>query len=90
MPSSEETLSSGPGGIMVNGVISDRDYRKKNGALEKELAGLQAQKDNLKQLEWQSRSPEHRIEAIQNRLENGGFEKAAAAAMLEDTLRHHK
>ena len=63
---------------LLNGVISDRDYRKKNGALEKELAGLQAQKDNLKQLEWQSRSPEHRIEPAGKRgiRESGGSRNA--------------
>lgn len=69
---------------LLDGVISDRDYRKKNDALEKELARLRARKDGLRQHEWKSRSPEHRIEAIKNRLENGGFEKAAAAAMLDD------
>lgn len=69
---------------LLEGVISDKDYQKRNDALEKELAGLQAQKDDLRQREREIRNPEHRIEAIKKRLENGGFEKAAVAAMLED------
>lgn len=68
----------------LEGVISDRDYRKKDDVLEQELAGFRKQKDGLVQREWEIRNLEQRIETIKNRLENGGIEKAAVNRMLED------
>jgi len=69
---------------LLEGVISDKNYQKKNDALEKELYRLKVQKEGFKQNEPEIRYSQQRIERIRNRLENGGFEKAAVSAMLKD------
>lgn len=68
----------------LEGVISDRDYQRKNEQLEKALDELQRQKDGLKQKEWEIRSLEERIARIKTRLETGGVEKATVSQMLGD------
>lgn len=68
----------------LEGVISDKDYRKKDDELEKAMAEWKRQEDGLRQREQEVRNPEQRIERIRTRLENGGMEKAAAAQMLWD------
>ncbi len=68
----------------LEGVISDKDYRKRDDVLERELAGIRKQKDGLIQREWEIRNLEQRIETIKNRLENGGMEKAIVNHMLKD------
>ena len=68
----------------MEGVISDKDYRKRDDVLEQELAGIRKQKDELIRREWEMRNLEQRIETIKKRLENGGMEKAAVNHMLKD------
>ncbi len=68
----------------LEGVITDKDYRKKDDQMEKRISELQTQKDDLKQRGWKIRNLEQRIEKIKTRLETGGIEKAAAARMLHD------
>lgn len=68
----------------LEGVISDKDYRKRDDVLEQELAGIRKQKDELIRREWEMRNLEQRIETIKKRLENGGMEKAAVNHMLKD------
>lgn len=68
----------------LEGVISDNDYQRKDRELEKEIARVREQKDELAQKEWEVKNLEQRIEKIKNRLEQGGIEKATAVQMLED------
>lgn len=69
---------------LLDGVISDQDYRKRDQQLTEWISNLQAQKDQLKQREWEIRNLEQRIEAIKERLETGGIEKATVSQMLQD------
>ncbi|MDO4329101.1 MAG: recombinase family protein [Lachnospiraceae bacterium] len=68
----------------LEGVISDKDYRKKDDQLEQKISELQVKKDQLKQKEWEIRNLEQRIEQIKSRLEAGGIEKATVSQMLQD------
>lgn len=69
---------------LLDGVISDTDYQKRNLQMEEKLQDLQIQKDNLKQKEWEIKNLEQRIEKIKKRLETGGIEKATVINMMED------
>jgi site-specific DNA recombinase len=69
---------------LLDGVISDSDYGKRNGQLEEKLSNLRIQKNKLKQKEWEIKNLEQRIEKIKNRLEKGGVERATVSNMLED------
>ena len=68
----------------LEGVIADKDYRRKDNELEESLSRIQRKKEEWKQKEWEKKSLEQRIEQIKTRLESGGVEKAAAVQMLED------
>lgn len=68
----------------LEGVISDRDYQKKNQELEGKLANLKAQKDGLAREEQGSGNLKQRIALIEERLKNGGMEKAFVIQMLQD------
>lgn len=68
----------------LEGVISDKDYQKKDHELEKAIMELKNKEDGLKQREGEIQNLEQRMQKIRDRLENGGMEKAAAARMLED------
>ena len=68
----------------LEGVIADKDYRRKDNELEESLSRIQRKKEEWKQKEWEKKSLERRIEQIKTRLESGGVEKAAAVQMLED------
>lgn len=69
---------------LLDGVISDQDYRKRDQQLTELTSNLQAKKDQLKQKEWEIRNLEQRIETIKERLEAGGVEKATVSQMLQD------
>lgn len=69
---------------LLDGVISDDDYRKKNSSLEEALDEIRLQRDALKKKEWEVKNLEQRIEKIKNRLQTGGIERATAAQMLQD------
>lgn len=69
---------------LLDGVISDTDYQKRNIQLEEKMLDLHLQRDKLKQKEWEIKNLEQRIEKIKNRLEKGGIERAIVSNMLED------
>lgn len=69
---------------LLEGVISDRDYRKKDDELEQELAGIRKQREELTEREGKICNPEQRLETIRNRLESGGLEKAMVNCMLKN------
>jgi DNA invertase Pin-like site-specific DNA recombinase len=69
---------------LLDGIISDSDYRKRNGQLEEKLTNLQIKKDKLKQKEWEIKNLEQRIKKIKNWLEKDGFKRATVSNMLED------
>lgn len=69
---------------LLDGVISDADYQKRNVQLEEKMLDLHLQRDKLKQKEWEIKNLEQRIDKIRNRLEEGGIEKATVSNMLED------
>lgn len=69
---------------LLDGVISDDDYRKKNNSLEEALEEVRFQRDILKQKEWEVKNLEQRIEKIKTRLQTGGVERATVAQMLQD------
>ncbi len=68
----------------LEGVVSDKDYRRKDTELEEAAARLKEQKDELTRQEWEIKNLEQRIEKIKNRLEHGGIEKATVVQMLQD------
>lgn len=69
---------------LLDGVISDVDYQKKNVQLEEKMLNLKLQRNKLKQKEWEIKNLEQRIDKIKRRLEEGGIERAAVSNMLED------
>ena len=69
---------------LLEQVISDQDYQRKNGELEKRLGEIQQQKKAFRQKEWEIQNREKRIEKIKTRMEQGGIEKATIAGMLHD------
>ncbi len=69
---------------LLEGVIADKDYRRKDNELEDKLRNLKQKKEEWKQKEWERENLEQRIAQIKARLEGGGVEKAAAAQMIED------
>ena len=66
----------------LEGVISDRDYRKRADEMEKAAARLMREEEKLKQRERGQRDPDQRIEAVRARLEGGGMKKAIGAWVL--------
>lgn len=69
---------------LLDGIISDSDYRKRNQQLEEKLTNLQARKDKLKQKQLEIKNLEQRIKKIKNWLEKDGFKRATVSNMLED------
>lgn len=69
---------------LLDGVISDDDYKKKNSSLEAVLEEIRNERDILKKREWEVKTLEQRIEKIKNRLQTGGIERATVAQMLQD------
>lgn len=72
---------------LLDGVITDQDYRKRSCSMEKELDNLMAQKEEMRQKEWEIKSLEQRIEEITDRLKSGGIERATVSQMLLDIQR---
>ena len=68
----------------LEGVIADRDYRRKDDELEDKLRKLNRRKEEWKQKAWERENLEQRIALIKARLEVGGVEKAATAQMIEE------
>lgn len=69
---------------LLDGIISDSDYKKRNEQLEEKLTNLQIKKDNSKQKEWEVKNLEQRIKKIKNWLQKGGIERAIVSNLLED------
>lgn len=69
---------------LLDGVISDQDYRKRDRQLTEWIFNLQAQKDQPEQKEWEIRNLEQRLEKIKERLDAGGVEKAVVSQMVQD------
>lgn len=66
----------------LEGVISDRDYRKRADEMEKAAARLMREEEKLKQRGRGQGDSDQRIEAVRARLEDGGMKKAIGAWML--------
>ena len=69
---------------LLDSVISDSDYQRKNGEIETRIATINSRREELKQSEWEMKNLEQRIDRIKSNLENGGIEKATVGRMLED------
>ena len=69
---------------LLDGIISDLDYRKKNQDLEQRIQEVNYRKEKWKQKKSELEVLENRITEIQNRLEHGGLEKATVGKMLQD------
>ena len=69
---------------LLEQVISDQDYQRKNEELEKRIGEIQQQKDAARQKEQEIQNMEKRIEIIRARMERGGIEKATVVGMLRD------
>lgn len=69
---------------LLDGIISDLDYRKKNQDLEQRIQEVNSRKEKWKQKKSELEVLENRITEIQNRLEHGGLEKATVGKMLQD------
>lgn len=68
---------------LLDGVITDEDYKKKNQELEKKLTGIRDKKEECFRQEEKDQL-ELRIAEIESRLENDVFEKATVAKLLDD------
>lgn len=68
---------------LLDGVITDEDYKRKNQELEKKLSGVREKRAGCCRQAGKAR-PERRIAEIRSRLETDIFEKAAMAELLED------
>lgn len=68
----------------MEGIISDKDYRKRDDKLEADLLELQTQKEKLRQKEENVRTLEQRIKKMKERIKNGGIERATVNQMLQD------
>lgn len=69
---------------LLDGVIADEDYKKKNQELEKKLSGIRDKKEACFRQAEEKDQLELRIAEIESRLENDVFEKATVAKMLDD------
>lgn len=69
---------------LLDGVITDEDYKKKNQELEGKLSGIRGKKEKCFRQEEEKDQLELRIAEIENRLETDVFEKATVARMLDD------
>ena len=69
---------------LLDGIISDGDYGKRNRALEEKLEQLRQEKERIRQQLWERKNLEDRIALIRRRLEEGGVERATVAQMLKD------
>lgn len=68
---------------LLNGVVSDDDYMKRNKGLDEMLETMLSEKKQYQAQEEQS-SLEKRLDEIKMKLEQGGLEKAMAGRLLED------
>lgn len=72
---------------LLDGVISDSDYEKRNRSLEEKLAlikRIQIEENDPQQKITDSISKNQRIENIKSRLRGGGIEQAILAWMIQD------
>lgn len=69
---------------LLDGVISDADYQRKNCDLEKRLEDVRDRKREWNQKKQEMEVLENRMAEIQNRLEHGGLEKATVGRMVQD------
>lgn len=69
---------------LLDGVISDQDYQKRNRQIEQKLESVQTERETLTRQEMEPCGLEQRLDQIRRRLEHGGFEKITAEQMLQD------
>lgn len=69
---------------LLDFVISDKDYQRKNAELEAKLTDIHKQKESLKPQLWEKENLQGRIETIKKRLLNGGIDEATVYRMLDD------
>lgn len=69
---------------LLDGIISDEDYREKSSSIEKKVDELHQKREALSRQIHEQEQIAYRLREIRKRLENGGFEKAAVGQMLRN------
>lgn len=72
---------------LLNEVITDRDYKKKESELEQSLTDIQKRIESIQEKTVSTRQIEQRLKSIRQWMENGGLKKATAMDMMEDIRR---
>lgn len=72
---------------LLDGIISDADYRGKNQELDGKLHELGMKMQNLQSRLGEQKSVKERLEEIKSKLEHGGIEKATVSQMLKNVER---
>lgn len=68
---------------LLDGIISDADYRAKNKELEDKIHDLETKGQSLQSQLNEQKSVKQRLETIKGSLEHGGIEKATVSQMLK-------
>ncbi len=68
----------------LEGVVSDKDYRKRDDELEQKISRLRQLEDRRIRTAGETQDLERRMEGIKNWLKNGGIDRAVAVGMLEE------
>ena len=69
---------------LLDGIVSDEDYRKRNKDLEEKLEKTLEEQEQCRIPSVQQKNMENRLMEIKERLEHGGLERAAAERLLDD------
>ncbi len=69
---------------LLDGVISDQDYQKRNRLIEQKLEPFRMEKEEVARQGIEIRNLEQRIDKIRLWLGNGGLEKTTVGQMLQD------
>lgn len=69
---------------LLDGIVSDEDYKKKSRGLEEKLEQALEEQEQYRVSSGQQKSLENRLIEIREKLEHGGLERAAAERLLDD------
>jgi hypothetical protein len=69
---------------LLDGVISDSDYKNKNQEMEDKLSDIRNKKEKCREKEAEKLVFESRIAEIESRLEEDVYEKASVSGLLQD------
>jgi DNA invertase Pin-like site-specific DNA recombinase len=72
---------------LLDGVISDSDYKNKNQEMENKLSDIRNKKEKCREKEAEKLVFELRIAEIESRLEEDVYEKASVSGLLQDINR---